>query len=48
MITPVFRIHQDDETLTFVISAAHARLTDAEVLIDGSEFKFFASPYFLR
>ena len=48
MITPVFRIHQDVESLTFVVNAPHARLSDAEILIDGREFKLFASPYFLR
>ena len=48
MITPVFRILQDEESLTFLITAPHARIADAQVLTDGSEVKFFAAPYFLR
>jgi hypothetical protein len=48
MITPVFRIQQDDTSITLLITAPYARLADAEILINGNEFKFFASPYFLR
>lgn len=49
MITPVFRLSQDNKHVNLYIQAPHAKLSNSELIIDeGTEVKFFASPYFLR
>lgn len=48
MITPLFSIDQDGEFLTIVIQAPHCNISLADIFIEGTDFKFFAKPYFLR
>lgn len=48
MITPVFRLSQDDRHVDLYITAPHAKLSNSELIVEGTEVKFFASPYFLR
>ncbi|XP_061179082.1 protein SHQ1 homolog [Saccostrea echinata] len=48
MLTPDFQLKQDAETLTIIIKAPHARVTDTEIFIEGDEFRFHSKPYFLR
>lgn len=48
MITPVFRVTQNETHVKVQVHAPHARLSDAEVHVEEDEVKFFASPYFLR
>ncbi|XP_062567775.1 protein SHQ1 homolog, partial [Saccostrea cucullata] len=48
MLTPDFQLKQDADTLTIIIKAPHARVTDTEIFIEGDEFRFHSKPYFLR
>ena len=48
MITPFFRLRQDDLSLEVHIRAPHCRLADAELAYEGRTFLFHAKPYFLR
>jgi len=48
MITPKFKVDQDDQTVTVTIFTPFARISDAEINIDGDSFTFYSSPYYLR
>ncbi|PVU95313.1 hypothetical protein BB561_001884 [Smittium simulii] len=48
MITPRFTVTQDDESLFINIHISHFRTQSVEIDVTGNEFKFFASPYYLR
>jgi len=48
MITPVFRLSQDDKHIDIHVQTPHAKLSDSELIVEASEVKLFASPYFLR
>lgn len=48
MITPKFKVDQDDQTATVTIFTPFARISDAEINIDGDSFTFYSSPYYLR
>nr|XP_022299523.1 protein SHQ1 homolog isoform X3 [Crassostrea virginica] len=48
MLTPDFQLKQDENTLTIIINAPHARVTDTEIFIEDDEFRFHSKPYFLR
>lgn len=48
MITPAFELSQDPEYLTISIRVPYTRTSEFDLYIDGTDFKFFAKPYFLR
>ena len=45
MITPRFRLSQDDEYLLITIRVPYVKISDMEVLIDGTRFQFYLKPY---
>ncbi|XP_011690248.1 PREDICTED: protein SHQ1 homolog isoform X2 [Wasmannia auropunctata] len=48
MLTPRFELTQNDEEVTMIIHAPYANIKDAEVSVDGTDFLFSSTPYFLR
>lgn len=48
MLTPRFEITQTDKDVTIIVHAPYANIRDAEVCVDGTEFLFAATPYFLK
>ncbi|KAJ2014395.1 hypothetical protein GGI03_000611 [Coemansia sp. RSA 2337] len=48
MITPRFTVRQDDANVYITIFAAHVRAQTLEFDVDEYQFKFHASPYYLR
>lgn len=48
MITPSFKLDQNDEFLLINIKAPFAKLNDLDVFIDETDFRFYCKPYFLR
>lgn len=48
MITPAFELSQDPEYLTISIRVPYTRTSEFDLSIDGTDFKFYAKPYFLR
>lgn len=48
MITPFFKLRQDDKSLVVEIRAPNANIRDAEVDFFDRSFYFSSAPYFLR
>ncbi|KAI8393944.1 SHQ1 protein-domain-containing protein [Radiomyces spectabilis] len=48
MITPSFKVDQDDNSVTIVIKTPYVRAQDVDLHVQGTEFRFFLRPYFLR
>ncbi|KAJ3080572.1 Hsp90 cochaperone shq1, partial [Quaeritorhiza haematococci] len=48
MLTPSFSLKQDDDFITVHIRAPFLKTQQVEFYVEGSEFKFYAKPYFLR
>ncbi|XP_062299901.1 protein SHQ1 homolog isoform X1 [Scomber scombrus] len=48
MITPAFDLSQDAEYLILSIRVPYTRTSEFDLFIDGTDFKFYAKPYFLR
>ncbi|XP_056130898.1 protein SHQ1 homolog [Lampris incognitus] len=48
MITPAFELSQDPQYLTISIHVPYTRTSEFDLYIDGTDFKFYAKPYFLR
>uniref|UniRef100_A0A3Q3WWP4 Protein SHQ1 homolog n=1 Tax=Mola mola TaxID=94237 RepID=A0A3Q3WWP4_MOLML len=48
MITPAFDLSQDPEYLILKIRVPYTRTSEFDLYIDGTDFKFYAKPYFLR
>ncbi|XP_037535069.1 protein SHQ1 homolog [Nematolebias whitei] len=48
MITPAFDLSQNPEHLIFSIRVPYTRTSEFDLFIDGTDFKFYAKPYFLR
>ncbi|KAH9407097.1 Hsp90 cochaperone shq1 [Tyrophagus putrescentiae] len=48
MITPLFRLTQDEQYLYVTLVAPNMRLAAAELYYEGEQFVFHASPYYLR
>ncbi|KAJ2845025.1 hypothetical protein J3B02_004793 [Coemansia erecta] len=48
MITPRFSVRQDEKQVFITIRAPHVRAQAIEFDVDEYQFKFFASPYYLR
>lgn len=45
MITPRFRLSQDDDFLYISIRVPYVKISDMETLIDGAHFQFYLKPY---
>ncbi|XP_017880729.1 protein SHQ1 homolog isoform X2 [Ceratina calcarata] len=48
MLTPRFEITQTDTEVAIIVHAPYANIKDTEVYIDGTDFRFFSTPYYLR
>jgi protein SHQ1 len=48
MLTPRFKLSQDDNHVYIVVHAPYTNIGDTEIDIDGENFLFVSSPYFLR
>ena len=48
MLTPRFRLEQDDKFVTVYIYAPFTNVSETEVFMDSQDFRFFSKPYFLR
>ncbi|XP_051270091.1 protein SHQ1 homolog isoform X2 [Dicentrarchus labrax] len=48
MITPAFDLSQDPGYLMLNIRVPYTRTSEFDIYIDGTDFKFYAKPYFLR
>ncbi|XP_034551773.1 protein SHQ1 homolog [Notolabrus celidotus] len=48
MLTPAFDLSQNPDYLTLNIRVPYTRTSEFDLDIDGSDFKFYAKPYFLR
>ncbi|KAF7656216.1 hypothetical protein LDENG_00044580 [Lucifuga dentata] len=48
MITPAFDLSQDPHYLILSIRVPYTRTSEFDLYIDGTDFKFYAKPYFLR
>ncbi|VDP92588.1 unnamed protein product [Echinostoma caproni] len=48
MLTPIFRLYQDETTLSVVIHAPMAKLAELEVCVEEQIFFFTAPPYYLK
>ncbi|KAK9309721.1 hypothetical protein QLX08_000713 [Tetragonisca angustula] len=48
MLTPRFEITQTDTEVAIIIHAPYANIKDTEVYVDGTDFRFYSTPYYLR
>lgn len=48
MLTPRFEISQTETELVMIIHARYSNIRDTEVHVDGTDFTFYSSPYYLR
>jgi protein SHQ1 len=48
MITPQFQLDQNDEYIIVKIHCPLIKAQDVEFYVEGTEFKFYVRPYFLR
>lgn len=48
MITPSFRITQDEDFVNIIIKCPYIKAQNVEFFVDGTEFKFYIKPYYLR
>ena len=48
MLTPRFKIHQDDKYVVISLYAPFTHVADTEIFMEGTDFRFYSKPYFLR
>ncbi|XP_017761709.1 PREDICTED: protein SHQ1 homolog [Eufriesea mexicana] len=48
MLTPRFEVTQTDAEVAIIIHAPYANIKDTEVYVDGTDFRFYSTPYYLR
>ncbi len=48
MITPSFKLNQNNEFLFIDIKTPYAKLNDLDIFVDENDFRFYCKPYFLR
>lgn len=48
MLTPRFQITQTDLEVTIIIHAPYANIKDVEIYAEENDFRFYATPYYLR
>uniref|UniRef100_A0A1X7UK40 CS domain-containing protein n=1 Tax=Amphimedon queenslandica TaxID=400682 RepID=A0A1X7UK40_AMPQE len=47
MLTPSFEARQDKESIILTIRVPYVKISEAEIDIDGTNFKFYCRPYYL-
>jgi protein SHQ1 len=48
MLTPRFELSQTNDELNIIIHAPYANIKDTVVHIEGTDFRFYSTPYYLR
>ncbi|KAG1100734.1 hypothetical protein G6F42_017613 [Rhizopus arrhizus] len=48
MITPTFKVDQDDNSVQITVNTPYVRAQDVDLYVEGTEFRFYLRPYFLR
>jgi protein SHQ1 len=48
MITPVFRLSQEDAHVIIVIRVPYVKISSSEVFVELSNFRFYLKPYYLN
>ena len=48
MLTPRFELSQTDSQVTVIVHAPYANIKDTEVYVEGTDFRFYSTPYYLR
>jgi len=48
MLTPVFKLDQNDEFLFVNIKAPYTKINEADLFVESTDFRFYCKPYFLR
>eukprot|EP00602_Paraphysomonas_sp_CaronLab_P005157 CAMPEP_0185035904 /NCGR_PEP_ID=MMETSP1103-20130426/28033_1 /TAXON_ID=36769 /ORGANISM="Paraphysomonas bandaiensis, Strain Caron Lab Isolate" /LENGTH=606 /DNA_ID=CAMNT_0027573189 /DNA_START=98 /DNA_END=1915 /DNA_ORIENTATION=- len=48
VLTPKFSVSQSDDCVVVKIFVPYIRVSDAEIIADGTEFTFFCKPYLLK
>ncbi|KAJ8715569.1 hypothetical protein PYW07_010051 [Mythimna separata] len=48
MLTPRFKLTQDEDHVYIIVHAPYTNIGDTEIDVDGDNFLFVSSPYFLR
>lgn len=48
MITPTFKLIQNNDYLFIHIKTPFAKLTDLDIFVFETDFRFYCKPYFLR
>lgn len=48
MLTPRFVITQTDAEVSIIVHAPYANIKDTEVYVEGTDFRFYSTPYYLR
>jgi protein SHQ1 len=48
MITPIFSLRQDDNTVTIELHCKYIKAVNVEMVIDQNSFYFHCKPYYLR
>ncbi|KAI8336910.1 SHQ1 protein-domain-containing protein [Blakeslea trispora] len=48
MITPTFKVDQDENSVVIVVDTPYVRAQDVDLYVEGTEFRFYLRPYFLR
>lgn len=48
MLTPRFELSQTDNEVTIVIHAPYANIKDTLVEVNGTDVRFYSTPYYLR
>ena len=48
MITPLFRVDQDENFIYLKIQIKYVKISDVDFYIENNNFKFYLKPYFLN
>lgn len=48
MLTPRFELSQTDSEVIIDVHAPYANIKDTEVYVEGTDFRFYSTPYYLR
>lgn len=48
MITPLFKLDQEDDFLIITIRVPYAQINEVDVFIENNDFRFYCKPYYLR
>lgn len=48
VLTPIFRLEQDEKKLKVIIHAPLAKISEMEVCVEEQTFYFDSSPYYLK